>query len=240
MPGCRENKVKLCVGHQRRFINVDLKVKDLIRRGFLGEVFKIQAEIRGCASIEGLLSKDAFHKKKCGGGPLMGWGVHKMDTVRFLLEQEAVRVYAEADNFVHRDKRITVEDQVVALMRFNKGAIGQVVATSGHYGENVELIKIWGDKGTLYYNPRTGKIKLSSLKKTNVIAKNGFMTITLPPDGLEMVRIHTKFIESIRKDIAPPVTGEDGYKALEMVVACYKSAHEHKPVTLPLDGRKQR
>ncbi len=234
---CEAERVKLCVGHQRRFINIEMKARNLIRRGYLGKVFKIRVIACWYEPIENLLQKEWWYRKECGGGPLMRWGVHKTDTLRFLLGQEAVRVFAEMDTFVHHNRKVTVEDNLVALYRFNKGAIAELeVSNSQHEGvtSRGETIEIWGDKGTLWYRPSMGEMSLLSLKKTNPVNRNSFVTMKLEPDGQEMVKIHEKFAESIKKNKKPPVTGEDGYKALEMVLASYKSAIEHKPITLPL------
>ena len=42
-------------------------------------------------------------------------------------------------------------------------------------------------------------------------------------------------IEAIREDRQPQVTAEAGKRALELVLAIYKSAAEGKPVRLPMD-----
>ena len=172
---------------------------------------------------------------------MIRWGVHKTDTLRFLLGQEAVRVYAEADRFVHRDENVTVEDNLVALLRFNKRTIAELEVSNSQQETGMsraETIELWGDKGTLWYRPSTGEMELYSLKKTNILSKENFIKTKLVPDGQEMVRIHKKFIESIQGDTPVPVSGEDGYRALEMVQASYKSAREHKPVALPMKDKE--
>ncbi|MEM3952391.1 MAG: Gfo/Idh/MocA family oxidoreductase [Nitrososphaerota archaeon] len=42
------------------------------------------------------------------------------------------------------------------------------------------------------------------------------------------------FLKAIIEDKEPEVTGEDGRKALEMVLAAIESIRTNKPVTLPL------
>ena len=42
-------------------------------------------------------------------------------------------------------------------------------------------------------------------------------------------------IDAIRNNRDPYVTAEDGRRALELVLAVYKSAAEGKPVKLPMD-----
>lgn len=234
---CRQNKVKLCVGHQRRFIDIEMKVRELVTQGFLGRIFKVRVIACWYEPLENLLSKDWWYQQEKGGGPMMRWGVHKTDTLRFLLQQEAVRVYAEADRFVHRHEDVTVEDNLVALIRFDQGTIVELEVSNSQREAGMsraETIELWGDQGTLWYRPSTGELELYSLKKTNVVNRDSFIKLKLLSDGREMMRIHEKFIQSIERDTAPPVTGQDGYKALEMVVASYQSAQQHQPVALPM------
>jgi predicted dehydrogenase len=44
-----------------------------------------------------------------------------------------------------------------------------------------------------------------------------------------------EFVAAIREQRPPLVTGEDGYKALEVALAVYASAESGQPVNLPLD-----
>jgi myo-inositol 2-dehydrogenase/D-chiro-inositol 1-dehydrogenase len=45
----------------------------------------------------------------------------------------------------------------------------------------------------------------------------------------------SRFVDAILADTQPPVTAEDGYKAVELVEACYLSAQHHgERLRLPL------
>jgi predicted dehydrogenase len=46
---------------------------------------------------------------------------------------------------------------------------------------------------------------------------------------------YESFFASIREGEPAAVTGEDGYRALEIVLAAYLSLQERRPVRLPLD-----
>ena len=43
------------------------------------------------------------------------------------------------------------------------------------------------------------------------------------------------FIDAIRNDTVPAVTGEDGLRALEVTLCAYESARRHEPVACPDD-----
>ena len=47
-------------------------------------------------------------------------------------------------------------------------------------------------------------------------------------------RLHLQFLESIKENSISPVTGKDGYKALEVIFAAYKSVEEKRAISLPL------
>ncbi|MCD6219381.1 Gfo/Idh/MocA family oxidoreductase [Candidatus Calescamantes bacterium] len=232
---CREKGVKLCVGHQRRFITTEIKAKEMLERGELGKVFKVRAVACWFEQRENLLAKDWWYRKECGGGPMMRWGVHKTDTLHFLLEKKPLQVYAEMGQFVHRGEEITVEDNLVALYRFEGDIIGELeVSNSQHeWGFRGEYIEIFGDKGTLRYWPSEGIMEVYIPGKKAPLPGCA-EKIEITPDGKEMVRIHELFIKSIEENTSPPVTGEDGYIALEMALGAYHSAEKGEVVKFPL------
>ena len=59
-----------------------------------------------------------------------------------------------------------------------------------------------------------------------------------PPNvyGFGHTPLYADVIEAIKKRRDPYVTAEDGKRALELVLAIYKSAAEGKPVKLPLEN----
>jgi predicted dehydrogenase len=234
----QQHNVKLCVGHQRRFIDVEMKAKQLVQDGFLGAVHKVRLNASWWLDTSQEKRPWLVRMGKGGGGPMIRWGVHKTDTVRFLLGDECERVYAEWDHFVFHDEEGAVEDTLSALLRMKKGTIVEIEVSNCQHEVpwyRGETIEIWGDKGTLYYQPASGNMQLYSVaKSTNAVSKNSFIELNFPSDGKEMVRIHQEFIHCIENDTAPPVSGEDGLKAMEMVNATYISGYLHKPVILPV------
>lgn len=239
-----QNGVKLCVGHQRRFIDVEMKAKELIQEGYLGKVHK--ARLNASWWLDTTNEKRPWFVKmgNGGGGPMIRWGVHKTDTIRFLLEDECERAYAEWDHFVFHPEKGAVEDTLTALFRMKKGTIVELEVSNCQHEVpwyRAETIELWGDKGTLYYQPATGIMQLYSIAKdTNPISKDSFIELGYPSDGKEMVRIHQYFIQSIEQDLPVPVTGEDGLKAMEMVNAAYISGYLHTAVTLPVSDKLEK
>ena len=48
--------------------------------------------------------------------------------------------------------------------------------------------------------------------------------------------LYADMIDAIRNDREPYITAEDGKRALELVLAIYRSAAEGRPVKLPLES----
>jgi myo-inositol 2-dehydrogenase/D-chiro-inositol 1-dehydrogenase len=238
------NDVKLCVGHQRRFIDVEMKAKELIQEGYLGKVHK--ARLNSSWWLDTTNEKRPWFLKmgNGGGGPMMRWGVHKTDTIRFLLADECERISAEWDHFVFHPEQGAVEDTLSAIFRMKSGTIVEIAVSNCQHeipwyrGETIEL---WGDKGTLYYQPASGIMQLySTAKEINPVTNHSFIELCYPSDGKEMIRIHQNFIESIKKNLPVPVSGEDGLRALEMVNGAYISGILNKKVLLPLTSELER
>ena len=53
--------------------------------------------------------------------------------------------------------------------------------------------------------------------------------------GFGHTALFADVIEAIKDDREPKVSAEDGKRALELVLAIYKSAAEGRPIKLPLD-----
>ena len=165
----------------------------------------------------------------------MRWGVHKTDTLHSLLGKRPLRVYAEGGQFVHKGGEITVEDNLVALYYFEGDTIAELeVSNSQHEkGFRGEYLEIFGERGTVRYWPSEGVMEYYIPDKKEP-SPHTLHRLILEPDGQEMVRIHREFVRSIEENLSPPVTGEDGYIALEMVLGAYLSSQKKEVVSFPL------
>ena len=102
---------------------------------------------------------------------------------------------------------------------------------------------------TLYLFGENGTVKAGG-KSVNIIEEWDFRdgrgdpaTIKMqfgenPPNvyGYGHTPLYADVIAAIREDRAPYVDGRAGMRALELVLAIYRSAAEHRPVQLTADG----
>jgi len=139
---------------------------------------------------------------------------------------------------LHHDY-IDAEDLGIALVRFANGSYGIIEGTTDIYPQNLEeTLYIFGEKGT---------VKAGG-KSVNIIEEWRFSDALDDPDeikrqyhenppnvyGFGHTPLYADVIDAINNDRAPYVTAEDGRRALELVLAIYKSAAEGVSVKLPL------
>ena len=136
---------------------------------------------------------------------------------------------------------IQAEDLGLALVRFRSGAYGVIEGTTNVYPRNLEE--------TLYLFGRDGTVKAGG-KSVNIIEEWDFRdglgdpaTIKMefaenPPNvyGFGHTPLYADVADAILTDRAPYVDGRAGLRALELVLAIYRSAAEGRPVKLPLDA----
>ncbi len=225
-------KVKLQIGFMRRFDEGFLEAKAMLDSGDMGRVMKIKSTGRG----PGLPSPWMYDLKK-SNGIIAEVNSHDMDSLRWFTGSEAVKAYAEAANFKCPDAKEShpdFYDNVLANFRFQDGTIGEVDGTCPcHYGYDAR-VEILCEKGLLMVGhvAQQGATKVSidgcvqgrAVKSWRNLFKDAYLA--------EMEH----FVECVLQDKQPRVTGNDGLKAVEMVVAVNTSLRHGGPVAI--EGNK--
>ena len=147
-------------------------------------------------------------------------------------------VIGMTDNLCHG--YIEAEDLGIALIRFRNGSYGIVEGTTNIYPKNLEeTLYLFGEKGTV----KAGGISDNIIEEwrfsdqlddpEKVKAQYG----ENPPNvyGYGHTPLYADVIDAIKTGREPYVTAEDGRRALELVLAIYKSAAEGRAVKLPLE-----
>jgi len=167
------------------------------------------------------------------GGVLMNQSTHGIDALQWMLGGEVEEVFGTIKNFSHPD--IETEDFGGAIIKFKNGSIGIVEATSTIYPRNLEeKLSIFGERGTVV----VGGLAMNRIEVWKFPGEDGHPFMNLPdPEtvyGHGHVPLYRDFYEAISKDKEPYISGEEGKKAVEIVLAIYKSALENSPVKFPL------
>lgn len=233
----KKKGVKVCVSHQNRFNKSIQKIREALEKERFGQMFYGTAHVRwcrdrqyySCAKWRGTWEQD--------GGALMNQCIHNIDLLRWMLGDEIEEVVGITDRMNH--DYIEAEDLGMALIRFRNGAYGIIEGTTNLYPKNLEeTLYLFGEKGTVKAGGQsvnrieTWRFSDGADDPQRVIkefAEN-------PPNvyGFGHTPLYADMIEAIEQDREPYVNGEAGRRALELVLAVYRSAAEKRAVKLPL------
>ncbi|WLR52987.1 Gfo/Idh/MocA family oxidoreductase [Bacillus tianshenii] len=229
---CRENNVKLSVVHPNRFRPVMMKLKNALDKGYFGKLSHINATVRWNRNQEYYDQAEWRGTKSMDGGVLMNQAIHNLDLMLWLAgDIEEVRSMSAT-----RLRNIEAEDVSAGVVRFKNGSLGVVEAATTIYPTNLEeTISIFGETGTVMIGGKTANL----IKHWNVEAMGDEETDHLmqeikgDPHGKPGHQwIIEDMVEAIHENREPIVSGEDGRKALEFVLALCEAAEENKHVVL--------
>lgn len=232
-----DNNKKVCACHQNRFNKAIQKIRGAVESNKFGKLFHATAHIRWNRN-EGYYEQALWRGTWAqDGGALMNQCIHNIDLLRWMMGDDIDEVFAYTDNLNH--DYIEAEDLGVALVKFKNGSYGIIEGTNNVYPKNLEeTLYIFGENGTA----KAGGSSVNKLEtwrfdnEDEEIALNEFSEVHKNVYGLGHTPLYTDVIDAINNNRNPYVDGYAGKRALELVLAIYKSAKEHTPIKLPLDN----
>ena len=226
----RRAGVKLQIGFMRRFDAEFQTAKRMIEEGVIGKPSIIKSTGHGPE-----LPPPWACDPKTSIGMLAEVNSHDFDSVRWLIESDISRVYAEAEAIAVPELKGQYPDfydRAVVTLKFANGSLGLI--DSGcpvKYGYDAR-VEVLGTEGLMLI----GELKYQAVfvcKK-----ETGIYTSTFPSWRNRFIEAYLEedkhFIDCIINDKNPLASGEDGRATLEAVLAATKSIKEGRPVTLPL------
>jgi predicted dehydrogenase len=116
----KKNKKTLTVFHNRRHDGDFMAIRDVIRKGVIGDVFQVETGGGGYGHPGKWWRAD----KRISGGAFYDWGAHIVDWVLHLVPAKIESVTGVFQKRVWLD--VTNEDHIVALIRFANGASAEI------------------------------------------------------------------------------------------------------------------
>ena len=230
----KEKNVKVCACHQNRFNKSIHKIREAVEQGRFGRMFYGTAHIRWNRGPQYYSQAPWRGTWEQDGGALMNQCIHNIDLLRWMMGDTVTEVFAYTDRLNH--PYIEAEDLGIALVRFENGSYGIIEGTTDIYPQNLEeTLYLFGEKGTVKAGGKSvNRIDEWRFADGQDSADQAFKED--PPNvyGFGHTPLYQDMIDAILQDRAPYVDGCAGKRALELVLAIYKSAHEKRPVSLPL------
>ena len=235
----REKGVVVCANHQNRFNKSVKKIRDAVDKGRFGKMFYGTAHIRWCRDWEYYSRADWRGTWEQDGGALMNQCIHNIDLLRWMMGDEIDTVIGMTDRLNH--DYIEAEDMGIAIVKFKNGSYGIIEGTTDIYPKNLEeTLYLFGSKGTV----KAGGTSVNRIEEWRFSDQLDDPKEVIhqfhenPPNvyGFGHTPLYADVIDAINNKRDPYVTAEAGRRALELVLAIYKSAAEGVPVKLPLNN----
>lgn len=228
---------KLMIDHNQRFTQAHKKAREIIASGDYGKVLTFRTTF-GHAGPEtwGINKTNStwfFKKERSGLGVGGDLGIHKIDLLHFLLDDEIEQVSAFQGSLHKINENghvIEVADNIVCSLKTAKGCLGTASFSWTHYGEEDNSTIIYCEGGII-------KIYSDDEYQLEILAKD-HTKIRYQLEDMQTNEKQTNsgvidaFIESIRLDQKPPVTGQDALNALKVILAIAEAAETQKVVII--------
>ena len=233
--------VKVCACHQNRFNKSIQKIREAMEKERFGKLLYATANIRWARDFEYYKRAGWRGTWEQDGGALMNQCIHDIDLLRWMMGDEVTEVFGITDRLKH--PYIEAEDLGIAVIKFANGSYGIVEGTTDIYPKNLEeTLYIFGEKGTVKAGGEAVNIleewRFSDyMDEADEVIKE---CSELPPNvyGFGHSKLYVDVIDAIKNDRPPYVDAYAGKRALELVLAIYKSAATGEKVSFPLTNCK--
>ena len=202
---CKDQNVTLMVGNMVRLSPVVTRIKSLIASGFIGPLVHISSEF----FYDHRKSRRSwlFDKKIAGGGPVHDIGVHCLDTIRFIVEDEV----ADVRGVVSPRPTATATERTSSTSLLFEGGVTASIYSSFDGPYRRSFIEARGSEGTISAFDFTKSGVVVHLHKVRGINGEPNMPeveeIAVPFLYAEEVR---QFVSAIQNGTPPPITGDVG------------------------------
>lgn len=232
----RETGRKVAVCHQNRFNLAVQRMRTALDQGRFGHLSHGSVHVRWNRNRAYYEQAPWRGRWASDGGALMNQCIHGIDLLRWMMGDEVEEVYGQTRQQFH--DYLECEDIGMAVLKFRNGAIATVEGTVNVYPKNLEE--------TLYLFGENGTVKLGGTSCNNIDVwdfadadpddelSRGLKEATSNVYGNGHTSLYADMIRAIEDDHPPYVDAEAGRRALEVVLAIYKSQLTGLPVRLPL------
>lgn len=230
----REGGVRLGVVSQHRFDEPVIFLRRALAEGRLGRILEADAYVKWYRD-------DAYYARPGrgtwagdGGGALISQAIHQVDLLLHLAGPVEETFGLWTLGAAHA---IESEDLLTAVVRYASGAKGVIQAATALWPGYPERVEIHGTRGTAIitgdqlttWDLRNDGGEAVPVRSAAASGASDPMAISTAP----FERQFREFGEACRAGREPACSGEDGYRALELVRAIYRSCSEGRPVRIP-------
>jgi len=246
---CKKRKVKLGGMLQQRCFPAMVKAKQLVDRGVIGDVFRVEMTCSGWFRTQRYYDSGKWRGTWDGegGGVLINQAPHSLDLFQWIGLGLPRRIVAMVDT---REHKIEVEDTANVLCDYGDGRIGYIYASTAEEPGTTRLTVI-ADKGTMHVERRSlriGKLRVpisrhvyasKSATAGGAEQKLTWSDVTVSKRRTGHIDVIRAFAANILKGTPMIATGAESLVELEISNAAYLSGYNKgKSVSLPVNAKE--
>jgi predicted dehydrogenase len=222
---CRQAGVALGTGYHLRHHPLHREARRLVTEGELGEVAAAQAEWSLPPGPPGASAPWRRDPEVSGGGIVTGTGIHAIDLLRYVLDDEVDEIGAMTDAATSPIRPL--ESRALIQMRFRRGTLATVRCARGVHAPQNDLL-LQGVTGSL-----TAHRTIDEATRGTLEVSGADSLLSGVPAGSDMYALQVQaFAEAVQRGEEPNASGEDGLRLVEIATALYESARTGRRVAL--------
>jgi predicted dehydrogenase len=227
---------KLMYAEELCFAPKYVRLKALLDDGALGAPTLIKQSERH----DGPHADHFWDTARSGGGVTMDMGCHAVQFFRWMLNGARISsVYAQMSTQVHGGRTLG-DDNALIILEFENGTLCLAEESWTKLGGMDDRAEVYGSKGVAFADLLRGNSieTYSSVGYDYAVEKAGStvgwsFTIYEEAWNYGFPQEIAHFVDCVRNDRQPLVTGEDGREVLEVIFAAYASAGTGRKIELP-------
>lgn len=223
------------VCHQNRFNIAVQELKYAIDKGRFGKLTHGSIQVRWCREKSYYDTADWRGKYATDGGALMNQCIHGIDLLRWCFGDEVESVYGITAN--QRHPYMEAEDIGVAVVAFKNGAVATVEGTVNMYETLENVLSVFGEDGMVKLGgTNSSATDVWSFRNEEEADEDRREIKERIADvyGNGHTSLFADFVDAIKENRKPYVDLYAGKRAVEMILAIYKSQKTGEKVTFPL------
>jgi predicted dehydrogenase len=218
---CRHAKVKLMVAYRVQYDPRHRAMQRLVREKAFGDVKYIEsANLQKVKEMEWRLSE-----KLSGSGAVGDLGVYCINTIRFLLGEEPIEIYAQTFRPSGNPLFKEVDAMAVWQMRFPSGLLAN--CSCSFDAHDTKSYRVVADRGTFGMDPAFPYQGLKMFQQPNEPALPNF------PDTNQFIAEIDHMADCVLNNREPYTPGEEGLQDQRIIEAIFESAKKQRIVKLP-------
>jgi predicted dehydrogenase len=237
---CDQSGVRLCTIFPSRFGDANRALKAAVDAGRFGRLTLGETTCKWWRP-QSYYDEGGWKGTRAldGGGALMNQAIHNVDLLLWMMGP-ATRVLGLTATLAH--ERIEVEDTAVACLHFANGALGVIEATTSVHPGFPKTIAVHGDRGSAVIEqedvlrwevtPETAEDRRIKEQFAQKVGASGGASNPAAISHVGHARQLADFVQAVESGTPPLVDGREGRRAVEVILAIYRSAATGQCVAL--------